>query len=72
MFNPEQTIADVKNIITEAGGDPAKFEIEAKDLGDKWPYIRVAVYTERGGFMSKVFGDKQYENLRVQTQELFG
>ena len=64
-------IEQVKGIITAAGQDPNTFEIEVIE-DPKYPNLRVAVYTDNGGFMVRLYADHDIENLQKSLTELFG
>lgn len=62
-------IEEVKTIITDRGQDPEQFEIDVRESD---PSLRVAVYTEDGGFMVRLFGTNDLKNLHKSLDELFG
>lgn len=64
-------IEEVKGMIIAAGQDPDKFEIEVIE-DPKYPNLRVAVYTDNGGFMVRLYADHDRENLQKSLEELFG
>ena len=64
-------IEEVKGMIVAAGQDPDKFEIEVIE-DPKYPNLRVAVYTDNGGFMVRLYADQDRENLQKSLEELFG
>jgi len=64
-------IEEVKGMIVAAGQDPDKFEIEVIE-DPKYPNLRVAVYTDNGGFMVRLYADHDRENLQKSLEELFG
>ena len=64
-------IDEVKGIITAAGQDPSTFEIEVIE-DPKYPNLRVATYTDNGGFMVRLYADHDIDNLKKSLTELFG
>jgi hypothetical protein len=62
-------IEEVKTIIRDRGQDPEQFEIDVRESD---PSLRVAVYNENGGFMVRLFGTNDINNLHKSLDELFG
>ena len=64
-------IEEVTGYIKDAGVDPETFEIEVID-DPKYPYLRVATYTDNGGFMVRFHGTNDMDRLHDSLKELFG
>ena len=64
-------IEEVKGHIRAAGADTETFEIEVIE-DPKYPNLRVATYTDHGGFMVRLYADHDIENLQKSLKELFG
>ena len=64
-------IEEVKGIITDAGQDPATFDISVIE-DPKYPNLRVAAHTDDGGFMVRLFADHDIDRLKESITELFG
>jgi hypothetical protein len=60
-------IEEVKTIIRDKGQDPEQFEIEVKESG---PSLRVAFYTNDGGFMVRLFAPHDLDRLHESLDEL--
>jgi len=61
-------IEEVKTIIRDKGQDPEQFEIEVEESN---PSLRVAVYTDHGGFMVRLFGTNNLNSLHKSLDELY-
>ena len=60
-------IEEVKTIIRDKGQDPERFEIEVRESD---PSLRVAVYTDDGGFMVRLFAPHDIDRLHESLDEL--
>lgn len=58
----------VRARVRELGLDLGIFEINARESDCS---VRVAVYTDSGGFMVRLFGTKDWSRLEAEIQELF-
>lgn len=63
-----QVVDAVRARVQELGLDPEIFEISARESDNS---VRVAVYTDDGGFMVRLFGTKDWSRLESEIQELF-
>jgi len=64
-------IEEVKGYIIAAGQDPDKFEFDIIE-DPKYPALRVAVYTDNGGFMVRLYGTNDMATFHKSMKELFG
>ena len=61
-------VESVRVCIQEFGLDPEIFEIDARESDCS---VRVAVYTDSGGFMVRLFGTHDWDRLESEIRELF-
>ena len=60
-------IEEVKTIIRNKGQDPEQFEIAVRESD---PSLRVAGYTDDGGFMVRLFAPHDLDRLHESLDEL--
>lgn len=65
----DQVVDQVKSTIQSLGQDPEKFEISGRESDAS---VRVAIYTDDGGFMVRLFGTKDFVRLEQEIREFFG
>ena len=63
-----QVVDAVRSRIRELKLDPETFEIDARESDCS---VRVAVYTDSGSFMVRLFGTNDWPRLEAEIQELF-
>lgn len=63
-----QVVESVKTEIIKLGLDPDQFEIEIRDSDRS---VRVAVYTDNGGCMVRLFAPHDMPRLINEIKELF-
>ena len=63
-----QVIEQVRDTATALGVDPAQFEIDPRESDCS---VRVACYTDDGGFMVRLFGTNDWARLEREIRELF-
>ena len=63
-----QVVEQVRDTITALGQDPAQFEIDIRESDNS---VRVACYTDDGGFMVRMFADHDWKRLENEIRELF-
>ena len=71
MFTLEDlptAVAHVQSKIRELGLDPSMFEIDIRESDCS---IRVAVYTDNGGAMTRLFGSHHYALMEQEIRTLF-